>query len=54
MIWTLRSLQGPLIESLIVLERYLYLEENLKSGWKVQLIPLLGSLRCYALCVNRV
>jgi hypothetical protein len=55
--WTIRSLLGPVIESLIVLDRYLYLVEKLDgTGRRVEWVNLFeqesGSLRNVALVVR--
>jgi hypothetical protein len=55
--WTLRSLLGPVIESLIVLDRYLFLVEQLDgTGRSVEWVNLFeqasGSLRNVALVVR--
>lgn len=41
LLWTLRCLFGPCIESMIAIDRYLYVKENLDhSQWEVKLIPV--------------
>ncbi|CAO3612872.1 unnamed protein product [Cunninghamella blakesleeana] len=45
-LWTIRALLGPVIESLILVDRYLYLDENIPSSHtkKVWLQPLFDSI----------
>jgi hypothetical protein len=55
--WTLRSLLGPVIESLVILDRYLFLVEQLEgTGRAVEWVNLFeqasGSLRNVALVVR--
>ncbi|CAO3600277.1 unnamed protein product [Absidia cylindrospora] len=45
-LWTIRALLGPLIEALILIDRYLYLDENIppSSTKSVRLLPLFDDI----------
>lgn len=54
--WTVRSWVGPVVESLVVLDRWAFVAEGLEEGRRVELVNLFeqatGSLRNLAIVVR--